>query len=857
MGPARVIGDAFYGGVLMPTVTETQDIGSSSVKWRNVYATTLNGNASSANKWKTARTLTIGNKSNSVDGTGDKTWTLQETLIRSSNEFNFTSDGLTTIYFNYRSQTGTSTGTRITGYNFCNGQGSTADVWVNAQGFQAKTIWAGLDSDTVECSVGVRSTAGTFKMYAQNNANGYRGIWVDAHGSDTSGKVVLQADKDNAIFFYGYLNGTARLAEEAETAQSSDRTRYVVCLDTRADALAPQDLTATTAGVRFDFKQKSITGLAASYSGIMSYRPYSSASDWSGGPAHQVGFDENGLHWRKSTNSTTWGTWYDILTTKDTVTVAQGGTGAATAAGARTNLGLGSFATISSLAWDGITQSGANNLNEGTSDFTDNTELLTSYASNNGFADSNSVGVVYRRDAVCMYNYIKGKASGSWGISITGNAATASSVAWDNVASKPINFKAYVGSSASGGWNALNGNVTGSSLAIAHNNGTTAANWNSGLYSASLVFGCNDTKGLLDCAFNTPIVTFGGANTAGSTNDNPVWYMKISGTTATTYNLDNFLPLSGGQMTGTITMTTTAAAAAASTPTALSYGRLQAYGTLCINANTDNSGTEYVILTAGHGISSTTTDGFWVGTDTLGSNIPYLNGGVYGGTWMSGTKQASFRVTAATAASAGGYYQGWYSGKTPSGAWSWGVLAGYEDCYFVYGSDANYNSSTNTTANIKFGSDAKVYNAVWNDYAEYRAAEETEPGRVIAPNKKGIGQKTTKRLQAGARIISDTYGMAIGETDKAKTPVGLVGRVLAYPCRNINEYTIGDCVCSAPNGTVDIMTREEIQQYPDRIIGTVDEIPDYDIWDGILTLPDGGKTGNQLKVNGRIWIDIR
>jgi len=35
-------------------------------------------------------------------------------------------------------------------------------------------------------------------------------------------------------------------------------------------------------------------------------------------------------------------------------------------------------------------------------------------------------------------------------------------------------------------------------------------------------------------------------------------------------------------------------------------------------------------------------------------------------------------------------------------------------------------------------------------------------------------------MQAGARIISDTFGFAVGECDDAKTPVGLVGRVLAY-----------------------------------------------------------------------------
>ncbi len=70
---------------------------------------------------------------------------------------------------------------------------------------------------------------------------------------------------------------------------------------------------------------------------------------------------------------------------------------------------LGSFATKNSLNWGEITQSGANNIDEGSSDFTDNTEIFSSYASNNGFADSNGSGKVYRRDAVKMYNYISGK----------------------------------------------------------------------------------------------------------------------------------------------------------------------------------------------------------------------------------------------------------------------------------------------------------------------------------------------------------------------------------------------------------------------------------------------------------------
>ena len=84
-------------------------------------------------------------------------------------------------------------------------------------------------------------------------------------------------------------------------------------------------------------------------------------------------------------------------------------------------------------------------------------------------------------------------------------------------------------------------------------------------------------------------------------------------------------------------------------------------------------------------------------------------------------------------------------------------------------------------------------------------------------------------------------------------PVGLAGRVLAYTYKDKSQYKVGDAVCSAPGGTVDIMTREEIKEYPDRIIGIVNEIPNYDIWE-----PSCKYGGNKLiHTNGRIWIDIK
>ena len=139
-----------------------------------------------------------------------------------------------------------------------------------------------------------------------------------------------------------------------------------------------------------------------------------------------------------------------------------------------------------------------------------------------------------------------------------------------------------------------------------------------------------------------------------------------------------------------------------------------------------------------------------------------------------------------------------------------------------------------------------VYGAVFNDYAEFRETEKLKPGLCVCEDGKGKLTISIERLQPGANIISDTFGFAIGETDKCKTPIAVSGRVLAYPYEAKENYNPGDAVCSGPNGTISKMTREEIREYPERIVGTVSEIPDYETWG----------TDN-VKVDGRIWIKVR
>ena len=140
----------------------------------------------------------------------------------------------------------------------------------------------------------------------------------------------------------------------------------------------------------------------------------------------------------------------------------------------------------------------------------------------------------------------------------------------------------------------------------------------------------------------------------------------------------------------------------------------------------------------------------------------------------------------------------------------------------------------------------KVRGAVFNDYAEYRESLIKEPGRCVIETGYGDLELSTKRLQLGGNIISDTFGFSIGETDKAETPIAVCGRVLAYPYENRYKFTAGAAVCSGPNGTVSLMTREEIREWPDAIIGYVSEIPEYKEWGT-----------DKIQVNNRIWIKIK
>ena len=220
--------------------------------------------------------------------------------------------------------------------------------------------------------------------------------------------------------------------------------------------------------------------------------------------------------------------------------------------------------------------------------------------------------------------------------------------------------------------------------------------------------------------------------------------------------------------------------------------------------------------------------------------------------WINGRNSAAVRVSK---------YNGYHAGlsmKSPNGSWEIGVYTS-NNLWFNYCADSNYNAHTNTVAQLHIDSNAHLWGAVWNDYAEMRnvpIANDYKPdgthslyaGRCVYENGDDTMSLTFKRLQKGCRVISDTFGFNIGETEKCKTPIAVSGRALVYLLegRDVAKKSIGEFVCSGPNGTVSIMTLEEYQKYPQAVVGIISAVPDYEVWG----------TGN-IKVNGRIWIYVR
>ena len=168
-----------------------------------------------------------------------------------------------------------------------------------------------------------------------------------------------------------------------------------------------------------------------------------------------------------------------------------------------------------------------------------------------------------------------------------------------------------------------------------------------------------------------------------------------------------------------------------------------------------------------------------------------------------------------------------------------------------FGSVKTFNLINNT--GIYVSSKGVFHGSAWNDYAECRDIKDDifkiYPGDVVCESGNGTLELSSRRLQPCAYVVSDSYGVVLGENIKhnySLYPIAVAGRVLV----NVNEENVkvGDCVCAGVNGKAYVMSRDEIKEFPDRILGIVSEIPDYDTWKNGLS---------EVKVNNRVWIKIK
>lgn len=954
------------GNGLAPTVTNTEDLGTSSLKWKNVYATTFNGalsgnadTATSAGKWTTACTLTIGNKGQSVNGSANVSWGLQDILIRAGNEFNFTADGIESIHFNHKTQSGTSATTAIKNYYFKNGSGATTGVTIYAATFSgalsgtasnatttAETANAlypvGVTSDatttlkrdtsitmtggdltvgnstsgslfvgtatastagTGERQLGVKNGSGRLYLYAANTITGNKGLYSYATNQSTGGAIIT-VNQSNQISALATITSTLTLHNSIPFVLSSIQVpQPYIRWDTRAGTSAigtgtvtyqtaaittqallivdslcnkntyatagdtTSNVTVTRQGPRFRFRQYSRKSTAIEKVANSRYEEYIL-------PATN----------EDRTSSST----YDILTSKNTITVAQGGTGL-TKANANVVFAGPSSGSAAAPSWRALVAADIPAVSKTTAGLcpilpneTTTTKFLRqdgnwevpAYIANAAYGNITTAGAVGQTsgwtlasgDALVVCDSNNSNKLERTGITFDGSTETKALTpkgTW-------VTFNNYSHPTSAGNKHIPSGGSTGQFLKYSssgtaawsdlpsYGNITTAgavgqtSSWALGSGDALVVCDSNNSNKLERTG-----ITFDGSTETKALTPKGTW-VTFNNYSHPTSAGNKHIP-SGGSTGQFLKYSSSGTAAWSDLP---SYGNLSTDGkittAITIAANDyiiigDNSDNGKIgkgpIFDASTTTTCLTQKGTWVtfcdltsaqtftGNKTFKGVAYFANGTTY---YVGTTGNAKFNTLTAAGAA------------TMSSTLSVTGVASFTN---TTGSTSTSSGAVKISGGLGVAENIyglKVYNAVWNDYAECRNSWISEPGRVITEDRSGTMELATQRLMPACKVISDTYGTLMGESETAKTPIAVAGRVLVYPYKDRAQYQLGDAVCSAPNGTVDIMSRDEIMMFPERIIGTVSEIPSYEVW-------HAGTKDNptDIEVNGRIWIYVR
>ena len=192
---------------------------------------------------------------------------------------------------------------------------SNGTISVNTNGKSADVAVKGLGSAAYTNSNSYATSSHTHKYAGSSSAGG-----VATEAAKVSHSLQISGNGGLLGMYDGSADKIVDITPSVIGAATSSHTHTSMGVnDTRNNNENPTALCANSQ-IRADFKMPSkikLTGSSASYVGTITFRPFGSASDWSGGKATQLAFaDEGNVFMRKGTG-TTWSDWTQFYTSSN------------------------------------------------------------------------------------------------------------------------------------------------------------------------------------------------------------------------------------------------------------------------------------------------------------------------------------------------------------------------------------------------------------------------------------------------------------------------------------------------------------------------------------------------------------
>lgn len=319
-----------------------------------------------------------------------------------------------------------------------------------------------------------------------------------------------------------------------------------------------------------------------------------------------------------------------------------------------------------------------------------------------------------------------------------------------------------------------------------------APDWLEGNYAAGIAFGGSDTKGVISHAYDAPNIKFAGGNGAA-----PVWWLRLTGTSGKTYNLNAMPPASHTHTKDQVGL--------GNVDNTADANKSVKYATSAGSASTATKAT-----TAGTADKANSVD--WSKVQNKPSSYPPsfhshaylpLGGGTISGqikrdvgcSWIYDRDNA---IVYGTSSGTSTGYHPVIGQKTPSGAWTIGTYSD-ERLIFDYTTDANKTAGTNngtqvylpaqagtiiTSATIgsqsvnyanSAGNATNAVNATTATKLSSNAGSSVQPVYFSGGKPVAIGYTISSSVPANAKFTDTTYGVAssssnglMSSTDKTK-----------------------------------------------------------------------------------------